>query len=150
MADYTATARSNYFRLRDDAARAELDAFIRDHDLDITIVTSREDPARIALLADTGNGWPSHYFDESAGLDSEAGPHEQGGDYIDFTIWDVVGPLLADDCVAVFIEVGHEKLRSLSGVAVAVNNQGETRQVLTNDIYPLAAQLGSDVTDAEQ
>jgi len=142
VADYTAHARSNYFRLRDDAARAALDAFISDHDLDLTIIASREDLTRIALLEDSGNGWPSHYFDEQAGQDA-------GGDYIDFTIWEVVAPLLADDCVAVFIEVGHEKLRSLSGIAIAVNSQSETRQVLTNDIYPLAAQLGSDVTGAE-
>ena len=138
MADYTGSARSNYFRLRDDAARAELETFIRTHELDITIITSEQDDSRIALLDASGRGWDTSYFDD------------QADDYIDFTIWDVVGPLLADECVAVFIEVGAEKLRYLSGIAVAVNNKGQTRQVLTGDIYELAGQLGTDVTAAER
>jgi hypothetical protein len=64
---------------------------------------------------------------------------------------DIVAELtnhLADGEVAVLISVGNEKLRYIDGRAIAVNNKGEERRIDLGDIYELAAELGSHVTEA--
>jgi hypothetical protein len=57
---------------------------------------------------------------------------------------DFVGELaghLADHEVMIIVGNGYEKMRYLTGFAVAINNKGERRQVTVEDIYELAKQL---------
>ena len=131
MANYESAARSSYFRVKDEQA---FRALFEDHGIEV--VGSNQDDSVgedgcVALLCVGDGGWSNDY-----------GPDE------DQDIVSIVAPHLADGWVAVFVEAGHEKLRYCSGFAVAVNGKGETRQVSLNDIYPLAAQLGENVTDA--
>ena len=46
------------------------------------------------------------------------------------------------------MEAGHEKLRYISGYAEAINAKGERRTVSLSDIYGLARELGSNITEA--
>ena len=67
----------------------------------------------------------------------------------DEDIMDVVAKHLVDDWVAIFMESGAEKVRYVSGYAVAVNNKGGRETVSLHSIYPLAATLGTYATEAE-
>ena len=131
MANYLASARSNYFHVKDLPAFTDaISAF------ELTIVEGSD--GRVALLvADGGEGgWPSFVFDEAT------------DDYIDFDICELLAEHLCDGEVAVLLEVGAEKLRFLAGHAVAVNSKGQRAEVNLNDIYKLAGELGSEVTEA--
>ncbi len=71
-------------------------------------------------------GWPSCRYNEITGDDDEI---------------DVIGQLpahLADDEVAVLMEVDNEKLRYVTGTAPAVNNKGEIAHLDLNSIYEFA------------
>ncbi len=47
------------------------------------------------------------------------------------------------------MEVGSERLRYVSGLAVAVNHKGECVRVDLNSIYKAARRLGPNITRAE-
>ena len=83
---------------------------------------------RFALLDDYGEGWPSsrYIFDEESGeeIDDE-----------EFDIIDAVADHLLDGEVAVFQEVGAEKLRYVSGWSIAINSEGERLSVDLDEIY---------------
>jgi hypothetical protein len=129
MANYYGVGRTNYFAVKDEEAfRAALERF------PVEVVTSAEHPGKVAVLDanDDGGGW-NFYDDES---------EEDPG------IVDVMAPHLADGQVAVAMEAGHEKYRYVCGYAVAFNGAGESRQVSLSDIYALAKDLGTDITNA--
>jgi len=135
MADFTAHARSNYFLLRDAAARSAFDDFAAAASM--KVITADENPLRVGLISENDHGtWPSVIVDE----DSE--------EEIEMEVPAHISQWLADGAVAIFMEVGAEKMRYLNGYAVAINNQGEERTVSLNDIYERAADLGADVTAA--
>jgi hypothetical protein len=52
---------------------------------------------------------------------------------------------LVDGSVAIFMEIAHEGMRTVAGVAFALNSKGQTRRVDLDDIYKKAEKLGSDV-----
>lgn len=151
MANYIAKSRTNYFRVKDvDALKAELAKYgIEPGDMnnlgygvDLAIDqdnTNKPDGA-IALFSD--GGWPS--LDEEIvanrlGLeDDEPAPSEHE------SLVDLFGSHLIDGEVAIFMEVGFEKMRYFGGTAVAVNSAGETRRVDLDDIYTAARELTSD------
>ena len=56
---------------------------------------------------------------------------------------------LADGWVAILMEAGAEKLRYVSGFAIAVNNRGAIETVHLSDIYEKAQWLGGHLTPAE-
>jgi len=132
MANWQGLARSNYFTVKDEEAfRATFEG------VDVEIL---EEDGKFGLLStedDTG-AWPTYTYDEETDEEND-----------DFDVIEEVIPHLAEGSVAVFIEAGHEKARYISGYAYAVNSKGERRAVNLNDIYKLAAELGSDVTEAE-
>ena len=138
MADWYGHARSNYFRVKDlDAFKAKMEQ------VGLEVVGRRQDDSveadgRVAVLStnDDKGGWPSGYYDDDADEDVEV------------DVVELIAEHLADDEVAVFMECGAEKLRYLTGNATAVNNKGEMRQVWLDQIYPLAAELGTNVTHA--
>ncbi len=129
--DWVGTARSNYFAVKDrdafNQAMQALDARIVEHD----------STAKVALISTSDGGdWPD--------MDDE-------GEDIDFP--DLVASHLCDGEVAVFMCIGHEGNRYLTGVAIAVNARGEQVLVSMGDIYECAAQAfgvaKSDISLAE-
>jgi hypothetical protein len=132
MANYYATARSNYFRVKDRAAFNEAITTLPD----LSVVDDAE--GRVALLCDQGDGggWPSGHFDDN-------------DEYVEADVPAIVAEHLAADEVAVFMEAGAEKLRYVSGSAIAINGAGERREVALRDIYDLAAELGANVSEAQ-
>lgn len=135
MADWYGAARSNYFKVKDlDAFKAALAA--KGMTDTLKIATDDNQPGKIALLSeDDKGGWPSSYYDEDE------------DDFPEFDVAELVAPHLVDGEVAVFMESGAEKLRYVSGHAIAINSQGERREIDLNDIYDLATkQLGGSPT----
>lgn len=118
MANWNGCARSNYVRVRD----RELFLAWAQSLPDVEIV---EKEGAFALLATTDDGsWSllrsrEDQEDEPIDLAAEMAEHL------------VVGE------VCIFQEVGAEKLRYLSGSALAVNRAGETLQISIDDIYAL-------------
>lgn len=135
MADYQGKARSNYFLLRDAAARSALADFAAATDMEL--ITTDDNPLRAGLISNSPNGsWPSSIT------------VEESEETIDVEVPAHVSQWLAEGSVAIFMEIGAEKMRYLSGYAVAINSRGEEHAVSLSDIYERAAHLGSDVTQA--
>lgn len=131
MANYYGTARTSYWLPK---SRQELERELEP--LPVTVVEHGTEPGLVAILCDDEGGWPSYLIDEDTDED------------VEIDIVDLIGRHLADDHVAVVMEVGAEKLRYLTGYAVAVNNRLERRQIHLDDIYDLARQLGPKVGHA--
>jgi hypothetical protein len=139
MANYYATARSNYFAVKDEQA-------FRDWANGLSLIILEPDHSdktadsipRFGITPgdnDSG-GWPTSLSDET-------------GDYEDIDVADQLTAHLADDEVAILIEAGSEKLRYIVGWADAVNNKGEHIILALESIYEAARTLGSNITRAE-
>jgi hypothetical protein len=121
MANWYGTSRSNYFRVKDETAfRKWADG------LGISIVERKDDTTLFAVhpgdRTDDGS-WPSYDLetDEVVGFEDELAKHLLKGQ------------------IAVLITAGAERLRYISGSAVAVNHQGRAVVVMLDDIYQKAA-----------
>ena len=141
MANYYATARSNYFAVKDETAFREWADLLR---LTILEPDHRNKVAdgipRFGIASgdrDDSGGWPTSLADEET------------GDYEDIDVHEQLAAHLADNEVAVLMEVGNERLRYVSGMAVAINNKGRTVRVNLDSIYTAARKLGSNITRAE-
>ena len=137
MANYYATARSNYFAVKDEQA-------FRDwaDGLGLTILEQQEINSdgipRFGISpGDDDGGWPTSIADPET------------GDYEDIEVSGQLAAHLADNEVAILMEAGSEKLRYVTGTAVAVNNKGKIRYVDLNTIYKRAMALGANITRAE-
>jgi len=129
MANYVATARTNYFKVKDDDKfEADLEGF--------SLEVGKDNNGNFMLYVEDGDGWGPRW-------------NEKKDEYEDEDIMDVVAKHLVDDWVAIFMESGAEKVRYVSGYAVAVNNKGGRETVSLHNIYPLAATLGTYATEAE-
>ena len=126
MANYYASCRSNYFRVKDEQAFVAAMADVPDVEL-------FNKDGFYCLLGNGESGWPSFYLDED---DND----------VEIDVVSLVSEHLADEEVAIFVEVGSEKLRYLDGFAVAINNKGETRSLSLDSITTLAKELGNNVT----
>lgn len=133
MANYTATTRSNYFRVKNATAFEEWCSA-----RDLNFWTKSDYGAEgtfYAMSADTGdcNGWPS--------CDEE-------GDEIDITT-ELTEHLDPRD-VAILLECGAEKLRYVIGRAIAIHPDGRVITLALSDIYQQATEeFGSDLTVTE-
>jgi len=134
MANWYGTARSNYFRVKDAevfvqwAKRRGLGVFKTERGADIFAIHGGDS---------TGDGsWPSYDMAEDSEIDlvRELAEHLPKGQ------------------VAVLMEIGAEKLRYLTGVAIAVNHKGRVVQLTLSDIYCKAARAfrvaESEITQA--
>ena len=140
MANYYATARSNYFAVKDEtlfrewAERTGLSILEPDHHDKVA-----DGVPRFGITPGDGDdsGWPTllHYAETD--------------DYDDIDVPGQLSAHLADDEVAVLMEVGNEKLRYVSGSAVAVNNRGKSVSLNLGSIYRTARHLGKNITPAE-
>jgi len=132
MANYYATARSNYVRLKDPDAVRQL---LADRAGEVTLCESHLASGCFAFLvsgmSDSGC-WPGIYpVDPDGQVDYDSEPE-------DFA--DVIAPHLADGEVLILMEAGAEKLRYIGGWARAVRvNRGRIQNlnISLDDIYAL-------------
>lgn len=113
MADYHASIRSNYFRVKD---TTRFEAWIADHAYgEITTFTDDKD-GTVGFL-----GYCS------------VPTHDDEGEEIDF--WGELAAHLNEGEIAIVFEIGSEKLRYLVGRATAVCHTGATTDIDLNNIY---------------
>lgn len=133
MANYTAAARSNYFRVKNPKA------FRRWCDrLNLDIIQPDEggpEPFFAITPSDDDTGcWPSFHpeSDEEIDINHEFAPHLDPRD------------------VAILMQSGHEKLRYITGFAIAVHADGRTLSISLHDIYDRAREeFGQDLSITE-
>lgn len=124
MANWYGTARSNYFRVKDEVAFKKWVETLGE----ITLFTHDDKPGLFALASRGEFGdWPNWRF-TSDGTDSE---------HLD--LLEELWPHLAQGEVAVIMESGAEKLRYVTGWSEAVNWHGKRVAVHLDDIYAKAA-----------
>ena len=134
MANYTATARSNYFAVKDATA---FEAWCKKRNLETWLGTDGN-AARYAITPDDMSdtvGWPEDCDDD--------------GDQIE-DLCEALAGHLADGEVAVLYEIGHEKLRYLIGTATAVHASGKRIDINLSEIYTRALDaFGEDAVITE-
>jgi hypothetical protein len=133
MANYCCTMRSNYFAVK---SLTDFDKFCERWDLE-NLGDDRSDG--LVGLTPRGECLTSMPRDEDG--------EELNGDF-DFA--QELSKQLADEAVAIWMEVGNEKLRYVCGFAWAINSKGKMRSVGIDDIYKKARQLTKrpeDITD---
>ena len=124
MANYVATARSNYFKVKDpEVFKAWVEGCP-----DIGLISG--DDGTFAVYSDDpdSGSWPNFKWDEDT------------GDYVEFDLFAEIAEFLVDGEIAVFMEVGAEKLRYCNGYAIAVHSNGEYETLNLDRIYGLAEQ----------
>jgi len=135
MANYYASARTNYFAVTDlEAFKAELESKTSS----VEVVSKEEDGLTlVALLGsdDDGAGFPFEYEDED-------------GEYVELDWAEIFKAHLEDGWVAIIMESGAEKLRYIAGYAVAYNSKGETVVINLDQIYEKAKSIGTHITHA--
>lgn len=135
MANYYATTRSNYFRVKDRQLFAEeMEA------CNIRVLEHTTEPDLICITSDLDGGWPCDREVTPAG-DSPYGVE-------DYELSEILPKHLQEGEVAVLMEVGHEKLRYLVGAAQAVAWDGRIESVdLEKEIMEVACLMtGKEVT----
>jgi hypothetical protein len=139
MANYTSTARTNYFRVKDvDAFNKWIEQFGGIEVVKKTIGLE----TGFGMLFD--DGMPTVRWE----IDLDADGNEQEGD-VDIDFMDELAEHLADDEVAIFQEAGAENMRYVNGHTIAINNKKEVRSINLDDIYEVAKQLGKNITKAQ-
>jgi hypothetical protein len=133
MADWYGNARSNYFGVKDKEKFKELC-----NRWDIQPIENQK--GQVGFMGNDCNGALPSYLEED-----EAG--EIVKEFDDF-VQELSTNLLKDE-VAVMIETGAEKLRYITGYALAVNSKGKTEWLDLNEIYSKAEKLGKNITRAE-
>jgi hypothetical protein len=135
MANYYATARSNYFKVKDVAA---FELWCAAVGLEVIKAGDDNDPELVGFLDGNpdGGGFPSSRY----GDDDEL---------IEIDLAQELAAHLQDGWVAVLMEAGAEKHRYVIGWALAVNSNGDVRDISINKIYDLAKPLGEHITKAE-
>lgn len=124
MANYYATARSNYFRVNNAiafqqwCAKRHLDCWMKPY-------IDNADKYAISPNANTDSGWPYFELDEN-------------GDDFEIDIYKELSEHLHPKDIAVLIQVGNEKLRYLTGEAVAVHASGRIDKLHLEEIYERA------------
>jgi hypothetical protein len=134
MANYYATTRSNYFRVKDAFA---FEAWCRTRSIEFWTKPFEGKGDCYAIAANPGerSGWPTYDNDRDADID----------------VTDELPAHLDPRDVAILIEIGSEKLRYLIGFATAVHSYGRTIRVDLDEIYARAAEAfgsGLTITDA--
>lgn len=126
MANYYGNARSNYFKVKD------VEAFKKEFIDKINGLEFIENNVGVGFLVTENDcgGIPCCMVDP-----------KDPDNIKDIDLAEELSKHLADGEVAIYQEVGAEKLRYLTGYAVAVNSKGETVTVSISDIYQMAKSL---------
>lgn len=118
MANYYSAARTNYVEIEDMEGLAEaLEPFS-----DVMICQEPSHPNIVCFLGSDESGWPT--ADE---------------DGVEFDPFVQITPFMKPDQVLVLIETGHDRLRYVSGYAMACHSDGRAVTLDLSDIYQLAA-----------
>jgi hypothetical protein len=132
MANYYGKVRTNYFAVKDpEAFREEIAKY------PVELITRETENGELlfGFLDTDEGGLPVSTYDEN-------------DEDIDIIWEDVFERHLADEWVAIVMEVGSEKHRYFQGFASAYNNKGEFRSISLDDIYDVAKYLGENLTEA--
>lgn len=134
MADYMASARSNYFRVKDVEGFKK---WLGENGLGC--YESDGQPGQFMIFPDDGGhgDWPTIFRTDPS----------TGQEY-DVDLFDELSRHLHNEDVAVLMEAGAEKLCYVSGWAVAVNSKGDRVEIALSDIYERAKHLGKNITEA--
>lgn len=123
MASYTAAARSNYFRVKNQKAFRR---WCKVFDLDILMPDEDGPEPFFAITPSSDTGcWPSFHTesDEEFDIHHELAPHLDPRD------------------IAILMHAGHEKLRFITGFATAIHADGRTVTISLRDIYDRAREV---------
>ena len=122
MANFYGTARTNYFKVKDEEKFKE---FVNSMP-DLHLIEDGE--GRFGFYSESPDSgcFPSSYWDDETDED------------IDIDIVGETAEHLAEGEVAIFMEAGAEKCRYINGWATAVNHTGEYVNISLMDIYKLA------------
>lgn len=131
MAEFRAKTRSNYFQVKDTEAFEQFcDQF--------ELVAIQSGDKSGFIVASVEGAIPRMLWDKESSEQTE----------IDFL--SLLAEHLVEGQVAVLIEIGWVKeMTQLSGLAVAINAQGQQQEVDLRQIYEKAGELGEMVTLAE-
>ena len=134
MANYNATARSNWFKVK-----PTFDAWVESiPDIDVQI--------RDGFVAIFGADCDTRCFPSQRLVEDKTGDV----DYEDIYLAEELAPHLEDGEIAVLMEAGAEKQRYIGGWAIAVHSDGRVVSINLNDIYGLAEkEFGKRPTPAE-
>ena len=133
MANWTGTARSNYVYFKP----GTLDALKKLFD----IKTETDPVGRRAIFPDTDNGSVPDLYDpdieqikllEDLGMDLAK---NDDGEVDDLTMLDVIHLCLEENEIFIWMEIGAEKSRYVTGLAQAYDRTGMIKQVDLIDIY---------------
>lgn len=119
MSDFYANARSNYFKVKNPTKFKE---FCQKYELGI--IENDKDKTKVGFTVDADKGRIP---------DGEA---NSKGDYVEINFAAKLAKHLVDGEVAIIIEAGSDsRMNYINGYAVAVNSNGRTVVVSTDDIY---------------
>lgn len=134
MANWYGQSRSNYFKVLDEVAFRE---WAESRDLEVMEKFGGLLAIAPSSMSEDGS-WPSSVWDE----DNE--------EYVNFDFFAEVAEHLAEGQVAVLMTIGNEKLRYLTGFAVALAWDGRRTTVDIYDIYDkVLTEFGVKTTAAE-
>ena len=135
MANYYASARTNYFAVTDlEAFKADIESKTSS----VEVISQEKDGLTLVGLLGTdadGAGFPFEYENED-------------GDYVELDWAEIFKAHLEDGWVAIIMESGAEKLRYIAGYAVAYNSKGDVVTINLDDIYEKAKSIGTNITQA--
>ena len=134
MANYYGTGRSNYVKVTD---VDKFKALCKERGL--SPIQSEDDITLHCALSDNEDGDINNY----GYIDGE----DELAEFPDFI--DEVAKILCDDEVFIWVHVGSEKMRYVSGYTVAINSIGERKVINLSDIYEIAKELGKNISQAE-
>lgn len=131
VANYYSSARSNYFKVGRPKEFMEWAKTIPNLQVDTPEKRSEPKDLVVMLYIDDvdGGGWPTYRF--VTRVEGDDAYDEE----VDIDFFQEVSEFLAPGEVAIFMEVGAEKLRYLVGHACAVNSDGDFIHVGLDDIY---------------
>lgn len=176
MAQWNGSARSNYFRVKN---AEHFKSFIEEYvpELEVEIETAGANAGTVMLMvssdSDSG-GWPTFSSDLPANINDlakewssiesidqlsskglskdqdEDETEEEEGEEQAYDLPVLISPFLVEGEIVVMMEAGAEKLRYITGEALAFDHTGEVVQVSLRDIYKLAKEkFGKDPSRAE-
>jgi hypothetical protein len=135
MANYEATARTNYFKVVDEE---KFRSYCEQYEFGVITSRNEEGETLYGFEVVKEGGVPTSYFDREKNEDVESDPLTELAEH------------LHPGHVAIYTEVGHEKTCYLNGFASAINSQGETATIHLDEIMELAAGLGEFITRCER
>jgi hypothetical protein len=136
MANYYASARSNYFMVHDvDAFKNELRKYSPYLVVETKLVNETDLLTTILVDDPNDSGFPYDYLNDN-------------DEYVEIDWTEIFKRHLKDNWVAILLEIGSEKLRFLTGIATGFNNKGEVKQISLNDLAHFET-LGDNITQAE-